>query len=126
MSHNIKQWPDTVYPGAVDSECPEAKAVIDVLISQLSVQGPSPLGYQVKVLGKKMNHLWQINLKVEKRQIRVLYAPYGSDIILFRIHKKSSPQEQSRAYAQAIKRKTDYQNDLLHKRVSSDRKPIYH
>jgi hypothetical protein len=33
MSHNVKQWPDTVYPGEVDAECPEAKAVIDVLIS---------------------------------------------------------------------------------------------
>lgn len=126
MSHNVKQWPDTVYPGEVDSECPEARAVIDVLISQLSVQGPSPLGYHVKVLGKKMNQLWQINLKVETRQIRVLYAPYGSDIILFRIHKKGSPQEQSRAYELAIKRKTDYQSVLLHRRVSGDRKPIYH
>jgi hypothetical protein len=82
----------------VDSECPEARAVIDVLISHLSVQGPSPLGYHVKVLGKKLNHLWQINLKVEKRQIRILYAPYGFEIIFFRIHKKGSPQEQSTAY----------------------------
>jgi hypothetical protein len=127
MGHIVKQWPGTVYPGEVDAECPEAKAVIDVLISQLSVQGPSPLGYHVKVLGKKLNHLWQINLKVETRQIRVLYAPYGSEIVLFRIHKKGSPQEQSRAYDLAAKRKSDYdQNVLLKKRESGDRKPTYH
>lgn len=113
--------------GEVDAECPEAKAVIDVLILQLAAYGPSPPGYHVKVLGKKLNYLWQINLKVETRQISLLYAPYGPDIILFRIHKKGSPQEQSRAYNLAIKRKSDYDHDVsLKKRMSGDRKTTYH
>ena len=48
-------------------------------------------------------------LKVQKRQVRVLYAPYGQTIVLFRIHKKGSPQEQTRAYDLAKKRKQDHE-----------------
>lgn len=55
-----------------------------------------------------MHGLWQINLKVQKRQVRVLYAPDGNKIILFRIHKKASSAEQQRAYALAGKRKAEY------------------
>jgi hypothetical protein len=89
------------YPGEVDSECPEAGAIIDALIRNLALQGPVPAGYRVKPLGKRQQGLWQINLKVEKRQVRILYAPYGETIVLFRIHKKGSPQEQERAYGLA-------------------------
>jgi hypothetical protein len=109
MAHQVLQWPSTVYPGEVDAECPEAKPVLAVLIQKLGVEGPSPAGYQVKNLGRSMDGLWQINLKAEGRQIRVLYAPDGRMIILFRIHKKSSPQEQSRAYELAKKRKREYE-----------------
>lgn len=109
MAHTVLQWPSSVYPGEVDDECPEAKAVIDALILNLGKQGPSPEGYRVKPLGQKVGGLWQINLKVEKRQVRVLYAPYEKTIVLFRIHKKGSPQEQTRAYQLAQKRKREYE-----------------
>jgi hypothetical protein len=58
-------------------------------------------------LGKKKGGLWQINMKIvtTKRQIRILYAPYGQTIVVFHIHKKSSGQEQQRAYARAMTRK---------------------
>lgn len=110
MPHDVHRWPRTVYPDEVSKECPEAMEVIDVLIGELRRQGPSPDGYHAKNLGGRMGGLWQINLKVEKRQIRVLYAPYKSVIVLFRIHKKSSSQEQSRAYDLAKARKTEYDN----------------
>jgi hypothetical protein len=127
MGHTVKKWPSTVYPGEVDSECPEAKAVIDVLILQLEMQGPSPSGYHVKVLGKQLGQLWQINLKFQKRQIRILYAPYGSYIVLFRIHKEGSPQEQERAYEIAKKRKAEYERNLsLEKKARDDRDRTYH
>jgi hypothetical protein len=109
MVHDVRQWPSSVYPGEVDAECPEARQIIDALILNLSRHGPSPDGYGAKTLGKKLGGLWQINLKVEKRQVRVLYSPYGNKIVLFRIHKKSSPQEQRRAYDLAIRRKTEYE-----------------
>lgn len=110
MNYEVLNWPETVYPGEVESECPEADAVLAVLILELERQGPSPLQYAVKTLGKKNSGLWQINLKVSGRQIRVLYAPYGQKIVLFRIHKKSSPQEQDRAYSLAAKRKREYES----------------
>jgi hypothetical protein len=109
MPHDVRQWPGTVYPGEVDQECSEAKEDVDVLIRELRAQGPSPAGYEVKNLGKPKNGLWQLNLKVNKRQIRFLYAPYGNTIVLFRIHKKGSPQEQQRAYKLAMTRKDQYE-----------------
>jgi hypothetical protein len=109
MAYDVRQWPSTVYPGEMDEECPEACEAIDALIRNLRTQGPSPAGYRVKTLGVKVGNLWQINLKVEKHQTRVLYAPYGQTIVLFRIHKKRSPQEQTRAHGLAKRRKSEYE-----------------
>jgi hypothetical protein len=105
----VQQWPGTVYPDEVRDECPEAEHVIDALILRMRAEGPSPDGYGVKTLGKAMGGLWQINLRVEGRHVRVLYAPYGQLIMIFRIHKKPSKQEQNRAYALAKTRKSQYE-----------------
>ncbi len=112
MRYVIRKWPESVYPGEADAECPEAKPIIDTLILNMRRQGPSPDGYRVKNLGQRMGGLWQINLKAEKRQVRLLYAPYGQTIVLFRIHKKGSPQEQSRAYELAKSRKRQYEAEV--------------
>jgi len=109
MAYDVRQWPSTVYPREIDRECPEAREAIDVLIRNLMTQGPAPAGYKLKTLGVKVGGLWQINLKVERRQARVLYAPYGQIIVLFRIHRKGSPQEQTRAYGLAKRRKSEYE-----------------
>src|SRR6185436_18872323 len=108
MAHDVLQYPAGVYPGEPQAECPEAIPTLDVLIRELGRQGPSPEGYSVKNLGKEKGYLWQINLKAQKRQVRVLYAPYKGKIVIFRIHKKSSPQEQKQAYELAMKRKREY------------------
>jgi hypothetical protein len=109
MVYDVRQWPSTIYPGEVDSECPEAGAIIVVLIKKMGEHGPSPPGYHVKTLGANVGGLWQINLKVEKRQVRILYAPYKQMIVLFRIHKKGSKQEQMQAYELAKKRKRQFE-----------------
>lgn len=109
MAYEVLQFPDSVYPREVRDECPEAEADIAILIRVMRAQGPRPEIYSFKPLGKKRGGLWQINLKIEKRQIRILYAPYGSTIVLFRIHKKSSPQEQERAYELAMRRKSEFE-----------------
>ena len=107
MAHELRQWPRTVYPGEVQ-EFPEAQADVDVALRELRTQGPRPEGYQFKPLGAKWAGLWQLNFKSSTgRQIRILYAPYERVIVVFRIHKKSSPQEQQRAYALAMKRKRE-------------------
>jgi hypothetical protein len=112
MAYDLLQWPASVYPGEANAECPEAIPTLDKLLLTLKAHGPSPPGYGFKNLGKGRKGLWQINLKVKKRQVRVLYAPYGTSIVLFRIHKKSSPQEQERAYELAMSRKTQYEFEM--------------
>jgi hypothetical protein len=109
MPYDLRQWPDTVHPGEVEAECPEAREAVDVLIREMQRAGPSPLGYAVKTLGKSKGHLWQINLRIEGKQVRILYAPYNQTIVLFRVHPKSSKGEQDRAYRLAMKRKSDYE-----------------
>lgn len=127
MAYDVRQWPDSVYPGEIEAECPEAREVIDALIRSLQSHGPSPDGYKFKTLGAKVGGLWQISLKVQNRQIRLLYAPYGSRIILFRIHKKSSPQEQARAYDLAKRRKREYEfAKQADERAENDRNRTLH
>ena len=104
MAHELQQWPADVYPDETE-EFPEAGPNIDSALLELHKQGPSPLGYHVKNLGKKKGGLWQLNLKVQRKQIRILYAPYKGFIVVFRIHKKGSPQEQQAAYEVAMSRK---------------------
>jgi len=111
MPYDLRQWPASVYPGEVDV-FPEAKVDIDVVLQQLRTQGPSPLGYNVKNLGKSKGYLWQLNIKVQRKQIRILYSPYRQVIVLFRIHKKGSPQEQQRAYVEAMTRKRAAENAM--------------
>jgi hypothetical protein len=120
MPYNTKQYPpDTVYPHEITDECPEAREEIDQFLRELSAEGPSPEGRDIKSLGKKKAGLWQANLKVARRQIRILYAQYGHDIVLFRIHNKGSPQEQQRAYDLAVKRKNEH-DALLKKKANHD------
>lgn len=106
MPHDLRQWPDTVYPGEAQ-QLPQAVIEIDAAIRALSRDGPKLEEYSFKPLGKKKDYLWQINFKANGQQIRILYAPYGSTIVIFRIHKKSSKQEQQRAYDLAGKRKRE-------------------
>jgi hypothetical protein len=105
----VRNFPATVYPAEVLSECPEAMEIIDVMIREMCEQGPRPDGYHVKTLGKAHGGLGQINLRANGEHVRVVFAPYGKDIVLFRVHKKLSPQEQKRAYQLAVKRKAEYE-----------------
>jgi hypothetical protein len=117
MQYKLCQWPPTVYPKEVD-EFPDAREAIDVALMALAKYGPSPEGYNFKPLGKARNGLWQLNIRTSSRQVRILYCPYGNVIVLFRIHKKSAPQEQKKAYKLAIKRKTDLERLVKKGRVS--------
>ena len=111
MAYELKQWPADVYPDETE-EFPEAGADIDTALLELHRQGPSPLGYHVKSLGKTKNGLWQLNLKVQRNQIWILYAPYKDFIVVFKIHKKGSPREQQAAYQVATARKKAVENLL--------------
>lgn len=104
MLYKLYQWPASVYPGEAD-EIPDAKVDIDVALNSLKQFGPQRAEYGAKNLGKQKAYLWQINFKVNRKQIRILYAPYAEAIVVFRIHTKTSPQEQKHAYELAVKRK---------------------
>ena len=104
--YTLKKWPNNVYPGEIDVTW-NAAVTIDVFLNEVMSQGPAPLGYKTKHHGKAMRSIWQLNLKVKGRQIRVLYAQYDKVIVLLHIHKKSSPQEQQAGYALAIARKKE-------------------
>jgi hypothetical protein len=109
MAYTLHQWPfDTVFPGEAE-QFPDATPTITVLMTRFQADGPRPLGYAFKPLGKEQDGLWQINLKVNRRQIRVLYAPYGQIITLFHIHKKASRHDQTAGYALARSRKRQYE-----------------
>lgn len=102
----LKKWPDKVYPGEIDKVW-AADVAIDVCLNEIKQHGPAPHGYSTKHLGKKMRYIWQLNMKIKGRQIRILYAQYDKIIVLLRIHKKSSPQEQQADYSLAISRKRE-------------------
>lgn len=102
--YSLKQYPPRVYEKEIDPVW-RAQAKLDVLFEQMKKEGPQPLGYKSKHHGQRLASIWQINLKVEGRQIRVLYAQYDKILVILHIHKKSSPQEQQAGYATAKARK---------------------
>lgn len=118
MPYDLRQWPDTVYPGEAQ-QLPMAVVAIDVALRALRMNGPRLDEYGFKPLGKELDGLWQINFKVNRQQIRILYAPYGMAIVIFRIHKKSSDQEQQRAYKLAGKRKREADKIIKSKGISN-------
>ena len=105
MPYELRQWPWNVYPKEVLDDFPEAMADVDVALKEIQAYGPNPITYSVKPLPKNLKGLWQLSMKSGGRQIRLLYSAYGQTIVVSRIHKKSSPQEQQRAYDLALQRK---------------------
>lgn len=104
MAWWLRQWPASVYPREAD-DLPDEKPDIDAALRALSRFGPQREEYGAKCLGQGQDGLWQLGFKVNRKRIRILYAPYGDVIAIFRIHPKTSPQEQERAYALARDRK---------------------
>ncbi len=106
--YELNQWPESVYLDAEKGFMVAAiQAKVDLFLDSVRKEGPSPEAFSCKNLGKKLGGLWQANLKVNRLQIRVLYAPYRRKIVVFLIHKKTSKQEQERAYKLAMKRKAE-------------------
>ncbi|HEX8365864.1 MAG TPA: type II toxin-antitoxin system RelE/ParE family toxin [Allosphingosinicella sp.] len=107
--YELKQWPATVYVKEVEP-LHEVREEADAVLFGLRKEGPNPLGYDAKNLGKDLDYLWQINIKKNRNQYRLLYAPYANKIVVFHFHKKRSKQEQQRGYAKARNRKKDFED----------------
>jgi hypothetical protein len=91
---------------------PEAKPNIDAALRALAKFGPMREEYGAKNLGQSKGGLWQLGFKVNRKQIRILYAPYKDVIVIYCIHPKTSPQEQERAYERAMKRKREAERKM--------------
>jgi len=111
MPYDLCQWPDGVYPGEL-GQFQSPLADIDMALQTLKADGTRTEIYSVKNLGKLKEYLWQLNLRSDGQQIRILFAPYNKMIVVFLIHKKSSPEEQQRAYKLAMKRKRQLDNEM--------------
>ncbi|NUQ36036.1 MAG: type II toxin-antitoxin system RelE/ParE family toxin [Planctomycetaceae bacterium] len=121
MTYHVKQYPPAKVVPEESNQFPEAQVELDAAINEMRRQGPSPAGFNVKSLGAVLGGLYQLNLRVKGKQIRILYAPYGTEIILFHIHKKTSPQEQKAGYSVAMARKKEYERKLKEQQHAGNR-----
>ena len=104
MAYEIRQWPAAVRREIGGLPGP-AEAAVLVLLIAMRARGPRPEEYQVKPLKKNLRGLVQVNMKINREQIRVLFSVYGNCIVVFHVFKKTSPQVELRGYELALKRK---------------------
>jgi phage-related protein len=105
MEYEIKQWPSSVERSEIRALPLEAESAVLVMLKEMAKRGPMPEEYGIKPLKKHLHGLRQANLKVNREQIRVLFSVYGSQIVVFHVFKKTSPQIETRGYQKALERK---------------------
>ena len=113
MPYELFCWPASVSRKEIESLPASARAGVKLALSELARFGPNPSVRSVKNLGKKNDGLWQLSLKVDREQIRLLYFPWRNRIIvLVSAFKKTSPQLQQREYEAAVARKKEAERRL--------------
>ena len=113
MSYRVSCFPERVDAKEIDALETGLRREAKAAIRDLARSGPAPPGRTVKKLGKQLGYLWQMNLKVNREQLRILYFPHGqNEIVLVSVFTKGSPQEQQRAYETAVRRKADAETIL--------------
>lgn len=107
MPYEVKCYPDAVGRKEIKNLPIEARAEVASAIRDLATYGPEPPARETKTLkGKHLKGLWQLSLKVNKEQIRLVYFVWGEAIIVVvSVFKKTSPQLQDREHATAAERK---------------------
>lgn len=105
MPYELLQWPSSVQTGEIDSLPLDAANAIMVLLRLMRTDGPKPKGYKIKPLPGKWHGLDQVNMKINKEQIRMLFSVYARKIVVFSAFKKTSPQIEKRMYQRALDRK---------------------
>jgi phage-related protein len=105
MSYEIKQWPGSVSKSEIGALPLAAESAVLLMLKEMAKRGPMPQEYGIKPLKNHLHGLKQANLKVNKEQIRVLFSVYGSQIVVFHVFKKTSPQVEKRGYQKALDRK---------------------
>lgn len=112
MAYDLKCWPDSVSRKEINDLPTGARAEVKVALRELQRFGPSPPARTVKNLGKAKDGLWQLNLKVNREQIRLLYFPWGGRIIVVLSVFKKTSKLQQREYETAMQRKKEAERRL--------------
>lgn len=109
MSYDIRQWPGSVFKEIADLPVAAETAVL-VMLREMRVSGPMPEEYNIKPLRGHLHGLKQVNLKINREQIRVLFSIYGQQIVVLHVFKKTSPQIETRGYEKALDRKAQLED----------------
>jgi len=113
MPYELKYWPESIPKREIEALPTAARAELKAALLDLARFGPNPPARNVKNLGKANAGLWQLNLKVNKEQIRLLYFPWGGRIVVVvSAFKKTSKQLQEREYQTAMSRKKEAERRL--------------
>lgn len=108
MPYALKCWPESVYRKEVLDLPADIRAPVVEALRRLRTEGVRPVGYSCKPLGRSLRGIWQMNFKTERNeQMRLLYFAEGQEIVLLTVFKKTSEQEEQRAYELAKKRKRE-------------------
>jgi len=105
MAFTIHQWPANIQRKEIEGLPSQAATAVLVMLRAMSTAGPQPEEYATKQLGKRLRGLIQANMRINKEQIRVLYAVFGNKIFVLHVFKKTSQQIEDRGYERAIGRK---------------------
>jgi phage-related protein len=105
MGYAIKQWPASVGKSEIGALPTDAESAVLAMLREMRNRGPMPEEYNIKPLKGHLHGLKQANLKVNREQIRVLFSVYGTQIVVFHVFKKTSPQVETRGYEKALARK---------------------
>lgn len=105
MRYTIRQWPGSVQKKEIQALPLDAETAVMVMLQEMMKRGPILDEYHTKRLSKNLHGLLQVNLKINREQIRVLYFVEGAQIVVVHVFKKTSPQVEQRGYALALERK---------------------
>jgi phage-related protein len=105
MGYDIRQWPGSVGKSEIGALPADSESAVLVMLREMTKRGPMPEEYDIKPLKRHLHGIKQANLRVKNEQIRVLFSVYGSQIVVFHVFKKTSPQVETRGYEKALKRK---------------------
>lgn len=89
MPYSIHQWPPSVQKDEIDALPTAASVAIMVMFREMRSRGHRPGEYKIKPLAKKLRGLNQVNMKINREQIRVLFSVYGNRIVVFHVFKSS-------------------------------------
>lgn len=106
MPYTVHQWPASIKKDEIDALPVAAATAVLVMLRVMRERGPRPEEYNVKPLSGRLHGLNQVNMKINKEQIRVLFSVYDKfQVVVFHVFKKTSPQIEQRGYDKALGRK---------------------